>query len=404
MSSYEAAPRYHRTQVLYFGIELELLVSGRGKTHKTWHALAAEVSDSLARAGVANHVREAGALEDYSEWSIVQEVTIASWKGVCKLFCFLWDRFKSCLCYIPTPQRDLVTEVASVNSSCSFTVGLELVSPVLSASDSYAAPPWAATLSHVFNTLHASFHLHNSSSTSSHIHLSLSPQLNASQLCALAKSTLLFESALDSLVAPSRRGSSSYWTQSSRSASPALRGHNMAQCFDILDACLDTKSSDVGGDDEAMHAIVRTMNLYPHHSATGRAQGRTSDFVHGGVFKWNLAGLLSDGSGTGTVEFRQPPGSMSAAEARAWVVLAVGFVAGAVGLHEDGTDVAARDGGVEQLWRLVGRGVRASGVAGDVESLFAGQGAGERRMNGKKQRNKEKTEEKKGGRGWLWRG
>ena len=146
------------------------------------------------------------------------------------------------------------------------------------------------------------------------------------------------------------------------------------------------------------------MNLYPHRSATGRAHGRTADFVHGGVFKWNLAGLLPDGGGTGTVEFRQPPGSTSAAEAQGWVVLAVGFVAGAVGLDEDGTDVAALDGSVEQLWCLVGRGVQTSGVAGDmgdVESLFAGEGAGERRTDGKKPKNKEKMAGTKGGRGWL---
>lgn len=84
MSYYAAAPGHHRAQALYFGVELELLVSSRGKTHKTWHALATEVSAALTRAGVANHVSETGAFEDYTEWSIVQEVTIPSGKGACK--------------------------------------------------------------------------------------------------------------------------------------------------------------------------------------------------------------------------------------------------------------------------------------------------------------------------------
>lgn len=275
----------------------------------------------------------------------------------------------------------------------------------MSASYSHTAPSWADTLSHVFNTLGTSFRLHNSPSTSTHIHLSLSPQLSASQLCALSKSALLFESALDSLFLASQRGTSSYWTQSNRSASAALQGHDLAQCFDLLDNCLNTATSWDDGD-EAKHSIARTMNLYPQDSATGRAHGHEADFVHGGVFKWNLAGLLPEGSGTGTVEFRQPPGSMSAAEARAWVVLAVGFVAGAVGLDEGGTNVAALDGSPEQLWCLVWHGVQASGVAGDmsdVECLFAGEGPGERKSNGKNSQNKEKAEGKKGGRGWLWR-
>lgn len=417
MSYYAAAPGYHRTQTLHFGVELELLVSSRGKTHKTWHALAAEVSAALTRAGIANHVREAGALEDYSEWSVVQEVTIPSGKGVCKSCCQLClscsrgavstGSAQAAPMSTPILPRALAMEAALANLDCLSAVGLELVSPILSASEPYAAPSWTATLSHVFNTLHASFHLHHSASTSTHVHLSLDPQLSAVQLCALSKSALLFEAALDSLFAASQRGSSSYWTQSNRSASTALQGRNLAQCFDLLDACLDAAASWDGGDDEAKHAMVRTMNLYPHHSATGRARGRTSDFVHGGVFKWNLAGLGPDGSGTGTVEFRQPPGSLSAAAARAWVVLAVGFVAGAVGLDADGTDVSALDGSVEQLWCLVGRGVQASGVAGDmadVEGLFAGEGAGERRASGKKPKSKEKMERERGGRGWLWRG
>lgn len=124
MPYYAAAPGCHRTQTLHFGVELELLVSSRGKTHKTWHALAAEVSAALSRAGVANHVRDAGAFEDYTEWSIVQEVTIPSGKGVCKFLylCASYPRWAASVgsahimpTRTPTPHRDLATEMASVS-------------------------------------------------------------------------------------------------------------------------------------------------------------------------------------------------------------------------------------------------------------------------------------------------
>lgn len=71
-----------------FGIEIELLVGSRSKTHKTWRSLASEMSMKLASAGLANHVNHGGdkSAENYQEWSIVQEVTVPSQPGknLCK--------------------------------------------------------------------------------------------------------------------------------------------------------------------------------------------------------------------------------------------------------------------------------------------------------------------------------
>ena len=66
-----------------FGVEIELLIGSRKKTHANWKSLARDLSKRLAKAGIANHVNEAGdkSRDNYSEWSIVQEVTIPSQPG-----------------------------------------------------------------------------------------------------------------------------------------------------------------------------------------------------------------------------------------------------------------------------------------------------------------------------------
>lgn len=72
----------------FFGVELELLVGSRSKTHKSWRSFASEISSKLDKAGITNHVNEGNDKnpEHYNEWSIVQEVTIPSQPGknLCK--------------------------------------------------------------------------------------------------------------------------------------------------------------------------------------------------------------------------------------------------------------------------------------------------------------------------------
>ena len=71
-----------------FGVELEFLLGSRSKKHKSWTALAEELSTRLARHGVPNHVNAGGekTAENYREWSIVREVTVPAdvSKGFCK--------------------------------------------------------------------------------------------------------------------------------------------------------------------------------------------------------------------------------------------------------------------------------------------------------------------------------
>lgn len=73
-----------------FGVELELLLGSRKKPHTNWKSLAKDLSKRLHKAGIPNHVNEGNdkSPANYSEWSIVQEVTIPSQpaKNLCKPF------------------------------------------------------------------------------------------------------------------------------------------------------------------------------------------------------------------------------------------------------------------------------------------------------------------------------
>lgn len=116
------------------------------------------------------------------------------------------------------------------------------------------------------------------------------------------------------------------------------------------------------------------MNLFPAASAYGRAHGRTKDFVRGKVYKWDFSRMITTPAAA-TVEFRQPPGSVAAEEAAAWVTLAVAFVAGAVsgaGVPVDAAAIAPQGATVDDLWGLLWGGARALGWEGlgGIEGLF----------------------------------
>lgn len=63
-----------------FGVEIELLLGSRKKSHPNWKSLARDLSKRLAKAGIANHVNEGNdkSRGNYREWSLVQEITIPS--------------------------------------------------------------------------------------------------------------------------------------------------------------------------------------------------------------------------------------------------------------------------------------------------------------------------------------
>lgn len=63
-----------------FGAELEIVTGSRATAHMEWHYSAQELSEELTKVGIKNHVNKDHnkAAEDYTEWSLIQEVTISN--------------------------------------------------------------------------------------------------------------------------------------------------------------------------------------------------------------------------------------------------------------------------------------------------------------------------------------
>lgn len=329
----------------YFGVELELLIGSRSKTHKSWQSMASELSTRLMKVGIANHVNEHNdkSAENYAEWSIVQEVTVPSQPGknLCKSSSHACTRTHIHINSIPG--------------------GVELVSPIFDLST-----PWEAHLSIIFKTLKSSFILSSSANTSTHVHLSTSPPLPPSYLNVLARGILYFEPAIDLLLPASR--THTYWCQSNR-VNPALKSLSLAQCFEHLDFCSDVND------------IARSLCTFPAHSAYGRTHGYKEDFIHG-VYKWDFSGMVdpsvclsSNATPNGTLEYRQCPGSISGEEARTWLLLTLGFVAGCLDCGAALDPDANVD--MENLWWTISSGLQSLGMtesdARSVEKLFSSE-------------------------------
>lgn len=334
---------------LQFGIEIELLLGGRKKAHSSWKSLANDLSKRLAAVGINNHVNDGGdkAIEHYREYSIVREVTIPNQLGK-----GLW--------------------------------GIELVSPVYPATWH-----WAADMELIFSTIRRYFTMVPSPHCSTHIHVSGTPfPLSSIELSALAKAALYFETALDQLVPADRRASNAYWCQSNRS-SVALRSLSLKECLVAVEAAWDlpATSSNSDPDDRSLtRAVVGSMNLFPASSTYGRTHGKKHDFVRGKVYKWDFSRMLpkpsssSKGNATGatpgTVEFRQPPGSCSAEDAKGWITLVLAFVAGATRTTTSWAPLNAvegQGGTIGELWALVVTGASILGWDGvdDAAIIFS---------------------------------
>jgi hypothetical protein len=149
-----------------------------------------------------------------------------------------------------------------------------------------------------------------------------------------------------------------------------LKNVPLVDCFAHMDYC------------QSPSDVAAALCSFPAKSAYGIANGFTSDFVHG-VYKWDFSGLIdpalyltSNPYPSGTIEYRQCPGSNSADEARTWLMLALGFVAGTIE-REDTIDPRAPVAMGDLQW-TVSCGLQALGFASAdsraVEKLFSGKG------------------------------
>ncbi|KAH6612304.1 hypothetical protein B0J18DRAFT_441808 [Chaetomium sp. MPI-SDFR-AT-0129] len=353
--------------VIRFGIELELLLASTGKKHNSWSSLAGDLSKRLTAAGVPNHV---GDDHTYAEWSIVPEMT--------------------------------------VEDNNPYHYGVELVSPIYTASEITTFHNTLITIFDLLNSSPDNISLIPTPRTSSHIHLSRDLPLSVDEVARLAKAALYYESKLDSLM-PVERGSgtTTHWAQSNRElgVNPVFGGLEMCGALGKIDmavgrghgrglvvvepraidldygtqrACWATTPANRKGDVLRLANVVMAMNMVSSDSRVAIVcHHREEHFVRGKTYKWDFSGLLSvaaaqalastaepsssdspsesgvawrEASGPkhvlrddidlgidllnpgipNTIEFRQPPGSLSAEDALNWVVLAVAFFAGAV--------------------------------------------------------------------------
>ncbi|AEO53715.1 hypothetical protein MYCTH_76393 [Thermothelomyces thermophilus ATCC 42464] len=254
-----------------FCVELGLVIRSRKRNHKTVTGLEEEISTQLTRVGIPNHLASARPTSVSSrEWTIASE-----------------------LC-IPSRPAD-------------YRFGMKLVSPF--ARFSKRPEVWQAALRSVLHTLHAHFEVTTTHQCFTHIHIApAAGYWTLEQAKALAKSALYFERCLDALVPPYRR--TSVWAKSNRN-NVYFAGLPMAQCFERIDK------------QPTFEGLSARMGWCSASSPTGAALGAEpgADFLHD-AFRWDFAGLSAAGAGGfGTVAFRQPPGSASAPEAVAWVML-----------------------------------------------------------------------------------
>ncbi|KAM0322139.1 hypothetical protein ACHAQA_009627 [Verticillium albo-atrum] len=294
---------------LAFGIEIELSLVSL-KKYSSWLSMAKDVSLRLSKKGVQAQVTE-DVDHGYQVWSIVQEVTIPS---------------------LPAKNK----------------WGLELVSPVFTL-DSM----WLTDLEIIFSEIRKAFKIQVSAQCSTHIHVSQQGHdMFPSQLAAVSQAALTYEACLDVMAPPER--ASAYWCRSNRQ-NPILSSlPSLPQCLDQLESA----SAQVDG----IGAIVESMCLYPASSAYGRSHGRKRDFIHGKVYKWNLARLLAPRADTRTIEYRQPAGSTCPEDAMGWALLTLCFIAGALesqGWSSPSTDEVAL---WSDFWEHLCRGADALGL------------------------------------------
>lgn len=262
-------PRTVETPDFRFCVELGLVIRSRKHNHKTVTGLEDEISKQLTRAGIANHLASTHTTPVSSrQWTIATELCIPS---------------------RPNDHR----------------FGMKLISPFMR----FAKRPesWQSELRNLMQALNTHFELTTTHQCFTHIHIvPSSGAWTLSQTKGLAKSALYFERCLDALVPPYRR--KTVWAKSNRH-NHYFDGLPMAECFARVDA------------QSTPEALAARMNWCGADSPTGIALGARpgADFQHD-AYRWGFVGL-NEGSGLGTVEFRQPPGSSSGSEVIAWVLL-----------------------------------------------------------------------------------
>lgn len=231
--------------------------------------------------------------------------------------------------------------------------GMELVSPICKFED---YPTWSAELGNIWWVLDNKFNTTTSQQCSTHIHVSpTNGAWTLSQARRVAKAVIYFERSIDSLLPEHRR--TNRWCQSNRWNAVCKQ-----QTISTLFGWVDQTST--------MQHLVYYLCGTSKDSAYGQALGKTHDFPHN-VYRWNFAPLKE--TGTGTIEFRQPPGSSSTQESITWIRFVAAFLQGA-NLYAEALDPNTPEN-LESLRGLLLNGAKECGMSRweDLDALFTGK-------------------------------
>ncbi|KAL0475172.1 putative amidoligase enzyme domain-containing protein [Neurospora intermedia] len=271
----ESEPKQFR-----FCAELTLQIRSRRADHRSSESLEDEILYSLTNGGIKSQI-----LSDYP-YDHPTHTHTPSYK--------VWT----------------ITSDHSIQSKpTEYKHAMKFVSPLFRFS---SFDTWIQHFESFMQVLNRDFETTSTHECSTSIHLAPlnqdHPEWTRSDIRALSKSILYFESCLDAVMPLYRR--TSVFAKSNR-YNKQMANLTTAECFSHLDSLSKRKY------------IAAHMVRCDPNSSTGRALGQRADFPHSG-YRWNFLNLVHNKS-RGTIEFRQPPGSTTPGEAIAWIILTVCF-------------------------------------------------------------------------------
>ncbi|ETN40266.1 uncharacterized protein HMPREF1541_04542 [Cyphellophora europaea CBS 101466] len=332
-------------QPMLFGTELEILVKFTNapifdvQIHERYNQVAEYLSQQLTLAGIRHYKHESGQPADYTQWALTTDGSI--------------------------PQ-----------DHAGGVFGFELVSPI---QQNTRWPAWLDNYETMYLSLRQHFTLVDEKLCGTHVHVS---PLSAhgwfdhfEALKRVAKAVIYFERCVDSLMPLNRL--KVHYCRSNR-YNPIFRGRSIQSVLEMIDSTGDPTAlahlmcSD--GNDGSSHRYYR-WNFTRLTDASVVDPIDPSDAAYTNSPKCHHAEHHQDpyaNQRKGTIEFRQPPGSLSFAQAEEWSQFAVGFVVGAMACvtsdHESAVDMT-RPADLNALQRILRVGVQAGQV--DVGNLLA---------------------------------
>ena len=214
--------------------------------------------------------------------------------------------------------------------------GIEIVSPKLNFAD---YDDWSSQIDLVWLNLSTNFYIDPSLQCSTQVHIAPTNKWKVEQLKNVAKAVVYFERSIDQLVPEDRR--MNHWCRSNR-YNGTLKELSMTDIFKAVDNC-DSR--------DELELLLCAVSF---------GLGVTVDRR----FRWNFRNL------TETIEFRQPPRSVTSKDGKTWIEFTVSFVQGA--LEAAGSLDPLNDASLPSLKSVVFDGARRSGIKdfSRLEELF----------------------------------